>query len=435
MLPDGLRPAAIVVRNGRIAAVEEFDRIPVGLKRIDAGDAVVMAGLVDTHVHINDPGRADWEGVEHATAAAAAGGITTVVDMPLNSIPSTTTAGALQTKLGAIRGRMAVDIGLWGGVVPGNTGELIPLAAGGVLGFKCFLAPSGVEEFMHVGESDLRAAMPVLAGLRLPLLVHAEWPADLTTMGPEPRRYATWLASRPAIAERRAIELMVSLAAEFNVRVHIVHLASAEAVGVLHDARARGLPISVETCPHYLTFAAEDIEDGNTTLKCAPPVRERWHRERLWQALVEGDIDLIASDHSPAPPSLKRLDSGDFADAWGGIASLELALPAVWAGASARGLSLQHMGVWMGAAPARLAGLVGRKGAIVVGADADLVVWDPSAEFVVNAAKLRQRHPVTPYAGLTLLGAVRKTMLRGETVFQDGTLLSRTSGRMITSAP
>lgn len=435
VLADGVRAAAVFVRDGRIAAIEPFNRAAAGITRIDAGELVVMPGLVDTHVHMNDPGRAEWEGAGHATAAAAAGGITTVVDMPLNCIPSTTSVAALTAKRHAIQGRLAVDVGLWGGVVPGNVEDLVPLARAGVLGFKCFLAPSGVAEFEHVGEADLRAAMPVLARLRLPLLVHAESPSELLPLDAPSREYRTWLSSRPPNAEQRAIELMISLAAESGARVHLVHLASGEAVAALHDARARGVPITVETCPHYLTFAAEDIMDGATAFKCAPPIRERSHRERLWRALGDGDIDLVATDHSPAPPSLKCLDSGDFCAAWGGIASLEIALPAVWTGASARGFSVERLAGWMAAAPARLAGLDGRKGTIAIGADADIAIWDPDAECVVDPARLHHRHPVTPYSRHTLRGRVNTTILRGEVVFQDGEVLSRTSGRVITSAP
>jgi len=390
---------------------------------------------VDTHVHMNDPGRADWEGVEHAAAAAAAGGITTIVDMPLNSIPPTTTVAGLEAKRDAIRGRAAVDVAFWGGVGPGNLADVEPLARAGVLGFKCFLAPSGVPEFEHVREADLRRACPTLAALGLPLLVHAESPDALRVPNAShPRQYTTWLASRPPAAEQRAIELLVGLSAEFGVRIHVVHLASADALESLRAARARGLPITVETCPHYLTFAADEIADGATLFKCAPPIREREHRERLWQGLREGDIDLVASDHSPAPPSMKCADGGDFVSAWGGIASLQISCPAVWTGASTRGFSIVDVVHWMSAAPARLAGLSNRKGAIASGQDADLVIWDPEDEFVVDAAQLRHRHPLTPYAGRTLRGRVRTTFLRGERIYDEGELLSRTSGRVITSA-
>jgi allantoinase len=434
-LPDGVRAAAIQVSAGRITAIHEHTSATTAHPSIDAGDCVVLPGLVDTHVHMNDPGRADWEGAEHATAAAAAGGITTVVDMPLNSVPSTTTVRALEAKRRALEGRCAVDVGLWGGVVPGNVADLAPLAREGVLGFKCFLAPSGVDEFEHVESRDLRDALPHLAHLGLPLLVHAESPARLLTPDSDaPCKYSTWLASRPPAAEQEAIDLLISLADEHRTDIHIVHLASADAIASLRAARQNGVPITVETCPHYLTFAAEDIRDGATAFKCAPPIRERAHREGLWQALRDGDIDLVATDHSPAPPSMKCLESGDFIHAWGGIASLQLALSIVWTGAAQRNIPIQRVVDWMAAAPARLAGLSGRKGSIAIGADADLAFWDPDAEFIVDPSLLHHRHPVTPYARMTLRGRVRKTMLRGEIIYDDGVLLSRTSGRMITSA-
>ena len=434
VLPNGIRPGAIHIRDGRIASVSEYTDVPAGVARHDSGELLVLPGFVDTHVHMNDPGRAEWEGVEHATAAAAAGGITTLVDMPLNSVPPTTTLTALEAKRSALDGRCAVDVGLWGGVVPGNATDLTALARAGVLGFKCFLSPSGVPEFDCVTEADLRAALPVLAGLGLPLLVHAEWPGALSVPHGDPRAYMTWLASRQPEAEQKAIDLLVRLADEYRARIHVVHLASGDAVPTLRDARQRGVRISVETCPHYLMFAAEDIADGATAFKCAPPIREARHRERLWRALAEGDIDLVASDHSPAPPGMKCLDSGDFVGAWGGIASLQIAASAVATGAGARDHSIEAVVEWMSAAPARLAGVGGRKGAIVPGADADLVFWDPDAEFVVEPSALHHRHGVTPYAGMTLRGRPRMTILGGRTIARDGELLSAASGRMITSA-
>jgi len=410
----------VFVEGGRIAAVTRGSTVPDGA--LDLRERWLLPGLVDTHVHINEPGRTDWEGFETATAAALAGGVTTLVDMPLNSIPATTTAAALEAKRAAARGQCRVEVRCWGGVVPGNAGELEALAAAGVAGFKCFLAPSGVEEFAHVGEADLRAAMPILARLGLPLLAHAESPAVLDraaaeVRGTDPRRYASWLAARPPEAEHQAIELLLRLCETTGCRVHIVHLASADAVPMLREARARGLPVTVETCPHYLFFAAEDIADGRTELKCAPPIRARDHRERLWQALGEGVIDLVATDHSPCPPAMKRAEQGDFFAAWGGIASLELSLAATWTAARPRGFTPADLARWMSAAPARLAGLEGVKGAIAPGADADLVVFDPDAEFVVDAARLRQRHPITPYAGRTLRGRVERVFLGGEPAF------------------
>ena len=434
VLPGGVRPAALHVRDGRIVAVAPYVDRPANVRELDAGELMVLPGLVDTHVHMNDPGRADWEGVDHATRSAAAGGVTTVVDMPLNSIPATTTIGGLEAKQRAVAGRSFVDVGLWGGVVPGNVEALEPLARAGVLGFKCFLTPSGVEEFEHVNEEDLRAAGPVLARLGLPLLAHAELPSELVDPADDdPRAYGTWMGSRPAAAETGAIELLIRLAREYGVRVHIVHLATDDALPALRAARASGVPITVETCPHYLTFASEEIADGATAFKCAPPIRDRHNRDGLWQGLVRGEIDLIASDHSPAPPSLKCIDSGDFLRAWGGIASLQLGLRAVWTGASARGIPIERVVNWMAGAPARLAGIAHVKGTIFDGADADLVFWDPDARSTVDPSALHHRHPVTPYAGMELNGAVRTTLLRGQIIFDDGQVAPIASGRMIGS--
>jgi allantoinase len=435
VLPDGVRASTIVVDGGRIAAIGPHGDRPAGVPVIDAGELVVLPGLVDTHVHINDPGRADWEGFETATRAAAAGGVTTLVDMPLNSIPSTTTPSALAAKRGAAEGHCHVDVGFWGGVVPGNSASLEPLARAGVLGFKCFLSPSGVDEFEHVSEPDLREALPILARLRLPLLVHAELPARLREpdSSHDPRRYSTWLESRPAESEHAAIDLLVRLGREYGAPIHVVHLASADGVAVLGPARAAGLQLTVETCPHYLTFAAEEIADGATALKCAPPIRNRDHRERLWQALAAGQIDLVATDHSPAPPALKHLDDGNFIRAWGGIASLQLGLAAVWTGAAARGIRFERLAQWMSAGPATLAGLAQRKGAIAPGRDADLVIWDPDAESVVDAATLYHRHRVTPYAGLDLRGRVQTTLVRGARVFDEGRFAGRPHGMLLES--
>ena len=317
---DGVRPASIYIEDGRIARVAPHaDRSP-GLRELDAGELVVLPGLVDTHVHVNDPGRADWEGFRHATRAAAAGGVTTIVDMPLNSIPPTTTLRGLEAKRAAAAGRCHVDVAFWGGVVPGNAADLGPLAAAGALGFKCFLCPSGVEEFAHVTEEDLRNALPVIARSGLPLLVHAELPALLRVpvTSSDARSYAIWLHSRPPECEHAAIDLLVGLAREFTARVHVVHLASADALPAISEARSAGVALSVETCPHYLTFAAEAIPDGATAFKCAPPIRDHGHRERLWQALARGDLDLVCTDHSPSPPALKHVEEGDFVRAWAG---------------------------------------------------------------------------------------------------------------------
>jgi allantoinase len=431
VLPDGTRPATIQVRDGRIAGIGAYTDRPSGVRELNAGSLVVLPGLVDTHVHINDPGRADWEGFETATRAAAAGGVTTIVDMPLNSIPATTTVAGLEAKRQAAARRCHVDVGFWGGVVPGNASQLRPLADRGVLGFKCFLSPSGVDEFPNVNAADLREALPVLARLRLPLLAHAELPSLLANPSGDPRRYATWLACRPPVAERGAIDFLIQLAREFGTRLHIVHLASADALPSIRQARAADVQVTVETCPHYLTFAAEEIGDGATAFKCAPPIRARDHRERLWQALADGDIDLVATDHSPAPPALKHVDSGDFVCAWGGIASLQLGLAAVWTGATARGHSIERLAKWLAWAPARLAGIGQHKGAIAVGRDADLVFWDPDWAGTVDAASLSHRHAVTPYDGARLVGRVLTTLLRGEVVYADGACRGDAAGRLL----
>jgi allantoinase len=437
VLPDGIRPAAIHVRAGRITAITpgtERARVPEAgqaerLREIDAGPLTISPGLVDSHVHVNDPGREDWEGFEHATRSAAAGGVTTLVDMPLNSIPATTSVAALDAKRRAAAGRCHVDVGFWGGVVPGNSGELQPLARAGVLGFKCFLCPSGVDEFAHVTERDLREALPVLATLGLPLLVHAELPSHLLDPHGGSRRYATWLDSRPPAAEHAAIDLLIRLAREFQVHVHVVHLASAEAIPALVAARADGVPITVETCPHYLTFAADEIRDGATAFKCAPPIRARRHRDDLWKGLADGAIDLVVTDHSPSPPDLKHLDDGDFVQAWGGIASLQIGLAVVWTGAKAHGMTVDRLAPWLSTSPAKLAGLDRMKGRIAVGCDGDFVIWDPDGEIQIDAASLHHRHHVTPYDGMSLYGRVHTTILRGEVVFDAGEIKGPAQGR------
>jgi allantoinase len=431
--PQGEGPGAVVVENGVITAVVPLDDAPPASSRVDTGDAALLPGVVDTHVHVNEPGRTEWEGFETATRSAAAGGVTTIVDMPLNSIPVTTTVASLAAKTGAAAGVALVDYGCWGGVVPGNLDDLGPLVNAGVLGFKCFLVPSGIDEFPAVAERDLVPAMRRLAGLGAVLLVHAELPGLIEragTMAGDPRRYATWLASRPAEAELTAIDLVLRLSQETGCRVHIVHLSCAGALERIATAKRRGVPVTVETCPHYLTFAAEDIPDGATAFKCAPPLRERANRERLWDGLERGIIDLVASDHSPAPPALKCLDSGNFLHAWGGIASLELALAAVWTGARARGHTLGDLARWLCAGPARLAGL-GRKGAIAPGYDADFAEFLPDAKRIVDQSRLHQRHPITPYAGLVLEGEVRRTFVRGSCVYDNGRFAEKAAGRWL----
>jgi allantoinase len=434
--PEGERAAAIHVCGGVISAITAFDDLPKGSVVHEAHDFVVMPGIVDTHVHINEPGRTEWEGFSTATRAAAAGGITTLIEMPLNSIPATTTAAGFREKLAATAGKLWVDVGFWGGVVPGNSAELRPLWESGVFGFKCFLVTSGVEEFAHVTEADLLSALPELAKLKAPLLVHAELPgpiaeAEKKLTKTDPRRHSAWLASRPRAAENEAIELLVKLARELGARIHIVHLSSSDAIATLQKAKSDGQAVTVETCPHYLTFDAEDVGDGRTEFKCAPPIREKENREKLWAALGDGTIDFIATDHSPCPPAMKLLEAGDFLRAWGGIASLELSLPAVWTEASSRGYAVPRLAEWLCSGPARLAGLDRRKGTIAVGYDADFVIWNSDGRFSVDPAKLHHRHKITPYAGRELLGVVETTFLRGRKIFDGGEVSHSPLGQIL----
>ena len=434
--PEGERPAAIHVSAGAIAAVTPWDEVPAGAQLRDYEGLAVLPGLVDTHVHVNEPGRTEWEGFASATLAAAAGGITTLVDMPLNSVPPTTTREAFAAKRAAARGQCAIDVGFWGGVVPGNAPELAGLVDDGVRGFKCFLIDSGAPEFGWVGETDLAPAMGILAELDVPLLCHAELagPIDRAAAAlrdADPRAYATWLRSRPPAAEEEAIALVSRLCRDTRARTHIVHHSAASALPRIAAARAEGLPLTAETCPHYLHFIAEEIPDGATAFKCAPPIREANNRDLLWRALADGTLDLVASDHSPCSPSLKALDAGDFVAAWGGIAGLQLGLPVTWTEARRRGHGLSDLVRWMSAAPARLAGLTGRKGAIAPGYDADLVVLDPDAPFVVRPETIHHRHPVTPYAGETMTGVVLTTFLRGHPIWDGGRPLATDLGDLV----
>ena len=395
----------------------DYDDVANDCELIEIDDeSVLMPGLVDTHVHVNSPGRTEWEGFRSATLAAAAGGVTTLVDMPLNSIPPTTAVAGLKAKLEAARGECFVDVGFWGGVVPGNTAELARMFVAGVVGFKCFLVPSGVDEFPHVTEGHLREAMPEVTRLGALLIVHAELPGPIATSNVASADYQHFLASRPPAAENEAIALMIRLSREFNTRVHIVHLSSAEALPMLREAQQAGVKITAETCPHYLHFAAEEIPAGATEFKCCPPIRERENREKLWQGLAEETIGMIVSDHSPCPGEMKLRETGDFVNAWGGIASLQLRLPVVWTEARRRGFSLLDLAKWLCAAPARQVSLHARKGSIAVGCDADLVIWKPDAQFTVTAETLHHRHKLTPYEGEGLSGVVQQTFLRGRKI-------------------
>ena len=426
--PGGEQPAVVGVRDGRVVAVQPLDADLVAGRTVElADDEVLLPGLVDTHVHINEPGRTEWEGFATATRAAAAGGVTTVIDMPLNSIPPTTDVAALEVKRAAAAGQVHVDVGFWGGAVPGNLGELAALHAAGVFGFKCFLVPSGVDEFPHLTTPQLADALAVLQPLDALMIVHAE-DCDVIDGSPAPGggSYADFLASRPAVAEDAAIGTLVELLRSTGGRGHVLHLSSASALPVLAAAREHGVRVSAETCPHYLALSAEEVPAGGTQFKCCPPIREAANGDRLWAGLQDGVIDAVVSDHSPCTEDLKCLDSGDFGQAWGGIASLQLGLPVVWTQARERGVPLAEVVRWMATAPAKLAGL-DHKGSIAVGTDADFCVFAPDEAWVVDATTLHHRNPVTPYAGSALRGMVRTTWLRGEAVTGD-----RPSGHLLT---
>jgi len=423
--PRGIEAAAVLVEDGRILDVVPPGQLPAQVSVRDFGKAAILPGLVDSHVHINEPGRTEWEGFQTATRAAAAGGCTLLVDMPLNCLPATTTVAALEAKRQAANGQCYVDWMAWGGVVSDNQEHIESLAAAGVPGFKCFLIHSGIDGFTMVSEQELRAALPHVARTGLPLLVHAELPgpvheATRRLTGADWSKYSTYLQSRPDEAELSAIQLMISLCREYHFGLHIVHLATSQALDMLRAAKSEALPLSVETCPHYLHFSSDKITDGNTLFKCAPPIRSRENCEKLWHGLREGLIDLLATDHSPCPPEMKRLGERNFQTAWGGIASLSLALPVMWTEASRRGFSLADIARWMAEGPARLAGCNSRKGRLARNFDADFVVFEPEVEFIAMQDHLHYRHRVSPYLGEKLRGVVKATYLRGNCVFADG---------------
>ena len=429
--PDGIKKAVILVKAGKIIAV--MDKLPDGdFSVTDVGDSVLMPGVIDPHVHINEPGRTEWEGFDTATKAAITGGITSLVEMPLNASPVTTTVKAFDEKINATEGKLHTNCGFWGGIIPGNEKEIEPLIEKGVLGFKAFLTHSGIDEFPNVTEADLKKAMPIIAKHGLPLLVHCELSEEAGSLeSGVGRSYSKYLASRPKKWEDDAISLMIRLCEEFNCRTHIVHLSSADSIEQIVRAKQKGLPLTVEACQHYLYFSSEEIHDGRTEYKCAPPIREKANNEKLWQALKEGIIDFVATDHSPAPPALKELESGDFIKAWGGISSIQFALPALWTAARKHDCSLSDIAKWLCSNSAILPGLQNRKGKIEKGYDADFVVWNPEKKFTVTKDIIHHKHKITPYLNEELYGVVEQTWLNGEKIFDAGKFLHLNKGKIL----
>ncbi|HND84852.1 MAG TPA: allantoinase AllB, partial [Pseudobdellovibrionaceae bacterium] len=414
---------SLLIKDGKISEINDYHySYAPSLPVYDFQDWVVMPGLVDTHAHINEPGRTEWEGFLTATLAAAAGGITTVVDMPLNSIPATVSQSAMDEKLKSASNKCMIDYGLWGGVIPGNDNELEGMIASGIMGFKCFLCPSGVDEFPHVQKTDLERAMPILARHKIPLLVHAEIEQQHiaeSVVYPE-TDYRSYLASRPPSWELEAISLVIELAEKYQCPTHVVHLSTAKALPMIRAAKERGVPVTVETCPHYLIFDAETVPAGHTEFKCAPPIRDEANRQALWGGVKDGTIDFIVSDHSPCTPALKCLESGNFAKAWGGIAGLQFSLPAVWTEMIKQGLDLSDLIRLMSDRTSQFVGLNDRKGSIAVGKDADFVVWDPQENDAIQANRILHRHKTSPYIGRQIQGRIKQVFLRGNSIFSSG---------------
>jgi len=431
ILPDHAGKAVVVIKDGLIVDITDDFPANDNCQRIDINDKVLMAGIIDPHVHINEPGRTDWEGFDTATKAAIAGGITTLADMPLNSSPVTTTANAFDKKINATKNQLHTNCGFWGGIIPGNENDIEPLIEKGVLGFKAFLVHSGIDEFPNITEADLRKVMPVIAKYSLPLLVHCELTDNHQTPKGHLQSYKNYLLSRPPKWEDDAITLMIHLCEEYSCRVHVVHLSSSGSIEQIAKAKQKGLPITVETGQHYLYFNAEQIKDGKTQFKCAPPIREKENNEKLWNALKEGIIDFVATDHSPSPPDLKQLQSGDFMKAWGGIASLQFALPALWTAAKKRNCNINDMAKWLCENPAKLIGKQNNKGKIQKGFDADLVVWDDKNTFTVSEQMILHNHTITPYLSEELNGIIEKTFLGGEKVLDNGALTQLNKGKLL----
>jgi allantoinase len=417
IINNNFKDATLIINDGKI--IDIIEGIYKTDNFFDAENNIVMAGIVDPHVHINEPGRTEWEGFETATTAAIAGGVTTLVDMPLNASPVTTTVKAYEKKLQSTQNKLHCNVGFWGGLIPGNTNEIEPLIKKGVLGFKAFLTHSGIDEFPNVTEEDLRKAMPIIAAHNLPLLVHCELSEENSFIG-EPTSYKDYLASRPKEWEDKAIAMMIRLCEEFNCKTHIVHLSSANSIEQIKQAKQKGLPLTVETAQHYLYFNAEDINDGKTAFKCAPPIREKENNEQLWQALKDGVIDFVATDHSPATPNMKEFESGNLKKAWGGVASIQFALPVLWTAAKKHNCTEIDIAKWLCENPAKFILPNIKKGKLEIGFDADIVVWNADETFVVTENMIEHKHKITPYLNEKLYGVVKQVYLTGEKVFDEG---------------
>lgn len=435
VLIDGvLVPATILIENGKISSIKEGLFAFPDTDVRNCGTDVISPGLIDSHVHINEPGRTQWEGFDTATRSAAAGGITTLVDMPLNSSPVTTTLEAFKNKINIAKDKIHVNVGFWGGIVPGNNSELAPMIEAGVLGIKAFTTHSGIDEFPNVREADLDEGMKIIAPYNVPLLVHAELDSEHAGqqgLKEAPFSYMSWLASRPKSWEDEAIKMMIKLSKSTKCRTHIVHLSSSNSISGLKNAIENGIDISVETCPQYLFFNAEEIPDNDPRYKCAPPIREKENNDKLWGAVKDGLISFIVTDHSPAPPEIKELKSGNIAKAWGGISSLELSLPAIWTKAREKGFQIQDMARLMSENVAEFLSLDKKKGKIKKGMDADIMIWDPEESFTVDQAEVHYRHKISPYHGQKLYGVIKTTILNGSVIYDNGNFLSLRQGKLI----
>lgn len=427
-LEGKLQPATVTFAEGEITNILPYKTSDAE----DVGNAIIMPGAIDAHVHVNEPGRTEWEGFDSATKAAAAGGITTIVDMPLNASPVTTTLAAMQEKLAAATNKLHVNVGLYGGLIPSNINDLEDLIKAGVLGIKCFLVHSGIDEFPNVGAVEMEQALPILAKYKIPLLAHCEIDETKANsdLASNPTSYKSYLASRPKAWENEAVELMIDLCSNYKTPVHIVHVSSAEALPAIAKAKSNGLPLTAETCPHYLLFEAETIPDANTLYKCAPPIREKANNNLLKKALADGTLNFIATDHSPAPPAIKEIESGNYAKAWGGIAGLQFLVSASWT-ALKDDLSIEKFIPLVTEQPAKFLNIANRKGKIAVGFDADLVVWQPETSFEVTTASVLHKHQLSPYFDKRLFGKINQTIVNGKTVFKNDKIIAKNAGTIV----